>query len=84
MLGISRARQDAWAARSHARAAAAQQAGVFDAEIVPIDGVARDDRPRAAMDVARLARFAPVFAGDARPAAHGRVARSTRHPIAAP
>ena len=63
-LGISRARQDAWAARSHTRAAAAQQAGVFDAEIVPVDGVVRDDRPRAAMDVARLARFAPVFAGD--------------------
>ncbi len=67
VLGISRTRQDAWAARSHARAAAAQHAGVFDAEIVPIDGVRRDDRPRAAMDVARLARFAPVFAGDAAP-----------------
>ena len=61
-LGISRARQDAWAARSHARAAAAQDAGVFDAEIVAVDGVARDDRPRAAMDLARLARFAPAFA----------------------
>lgn len=59
--GIGRARQDAWAARSHARAAAAQAAGVFDAEIVPVDGVARDDRPRASMDVARLARFAPAF-----------------------
>ena len=65
VLGISRARQDAWAARSHARAAAAQDAGVFDAEIVAIDGVRRDDRPRAAMDLARLARFAPVFASDA-------------------
>ena len=65
VLGISRSRQDAWAARSHARAAAAQQAGVFAAEIVAIDGVLRDDRPRAAMDVARLARFAPAFAGDA-------------------
>lgn len=63
-LGISRARQDAWAARSHARAAAAQQAGAFDAEIVAIDGVLRDDRPRAAMDLARLARFAPAFASD--------------------
>lgn len=63
-LGISRARQDAWAARSHARAAAAQQAGAFDAEIVAIDGVLRDDRPRAAMDLARLARFAAAFASD--------------------
>lgn len=60
--GLSRSRQDAWAARSHARAAAAQAAGVFDAEIVPVDGVARDDRPRASMDRARLARFAPAFA----------------------
>lgn len=60
--GITRARQDAWAARSHARAAAAQAAGVFDAEIVPVDGIAHDDRPRASMDVARLARFAPAFA----------------------
>ena len=62
VLGISRARQDAWAARSHARAAAAQAAGVFDAELVAVGGVTRDDRPRAAMDLARLARFAPAFA----------------------
>jgi acetyl-CoA C-acetyltransferase len=61
LRGISRARQDAWAARSHARAAAAQASGVFDAEIVEVDGVARDDRPRATMDLARLARFAPAF-----------------------
>ena len=59
--GISRARQDAWAARSHARAAAAQASGVFEAEIVAVDGIARDDRPRATMDLARLARFAPAF-----------------------
>ena len=65
VLAISRARQDAWAARSHARAAAAQDAGVFDAEIVAIGGVRRDDRSRAAMDLARLARFVPVFASDA-------------------
>ncbi|MFD4420925.1 thiolase family protein [Agromyces sp. NPDC058484] len=62
LRGISRERQDAWAARSHSRAAAAQSAGIFDREIVGIDGVARDDRPRTAMDVARLARFAPAFA----------------------
>ena len=60
--GISRARQDAWSVRSHARAAAAQATGVFDDEIVPVGDVVRDDRPRAAMDLARLARFAPAFA----------------------
>ncbi|MFB9959825.1 thiolase family protein [Agromyces bracchium] len=59
--GITRERQDAWAARSHSRAAAARDAGRFDAEVVAIDGVARDDRPRASMDVAMLARFAPAF-----------------------
>src|SRR5829696_8061740 len=62
LRSISRARQDEWAARSHARAAAAQAAGAFDAEIVAVDDVAHDDRPRAAMDLARLARFAPAFA----------------------
>ena len=62
LRGISRARQDAWAARSHARATAAQGAGVFDHEIVAVGGVVRDDRPRAVMDLARLARFAPAFA----------------------
>ncbi|WP_353816247.1 thiolase family protein [Agromyces sp. SYSU T00266] len=62
--GVTRERQDAWAARSHARAAAAREAGGFDAEVVAIDGVARDDRPRAAMDAAMLARFAPVFDRD--------------------
>lgn len=62
LRGISRERQDAWAARSHARAAAAQSNGVFDGEIVEVGGIARDDRPRASMDVTRLARFAPAFA----------------------
>lgn len=62
--GITRARQDAWAARSHALAASARDAGVFDAEIVEVDGIVRDDRPRAGMDLARLARFAPAFSSD--------------------
>ncbi|GAA1512301.1 acetyl-CoA C-acetyltransferase [Agromyces terreus] len=60
-LGIGRARQDAWAARSHALAASAVETGVFDDEIVAVDGIVRDERPRAGMDAARLARFAPVF-----------------------
>jgi acetyl-CoA C-acetyltransferase len=62
LRGIARERQDAWAARSHARATAAQAIGRFDAELVPLDGIARDDRPRAGMDARRLARFAPAFA----------------------
>ena len=59
--GITRERQDAWAARSHALAASARDAGVFDDEIVAVDGVDRDDRPRAGLDTTRLARFAPAF-----------------------
>ena len=35
-LGISRAEQDEFAARSHQRAAAAQKNGLFDEEIVPV------------------------------------------------
>ena len=41
--GISRARQDAHAARSHARARAARDAGRFDAEVVPLAGLRHDD-----------------------------------------
>lgn len=59
--GIDRAAQDAYAARSHARAHAAQQAGAFDAEIVPVGGVVRDERVRAGLSVERLARLRPTF-----------------------
>ncbi|GAA3689924.1 thiolase family protein [Arthrobacter ginkgonis] len=40
---ISRSRQDAHAARSHARARAARDAGRFDAELVPLGGLRHDD-----------------------------------------
>lgn len=40
---ISRARQDAHAARSHARARSARDAGRFDAELVPLAGLQHDD-----------------------------------------
>ena len=59
--GISRARQDAFALRSHRRAVAAQQAGRFAAELVPVAGVDRDQRPRAGFTPERLARFPPAF-----------------------
>lgn len=59
--GVSRRCQDEYAARSHARAAATQRAGGFDAEIVPVGGVARDERPRAGLSVDRLARLRPAF-----------------------
>ncbi|MCC3332355.1 thiolase family protein [Nocardia abscessus] len=55
--GISRERQDAYAARSHTLAAAAD----FSAEIVPIGDVRRDERIRAGMTATRLARLRPSF-----------------------
>ncbi|MEV6258372.1 thiolase family protein [Nocardia sp. NPDC051911] len=58
--GISRERQDAYAARSHTLAAAAD----FTAEIVPVGGVHRDERIRAGMTAARLARLRPSFGVD--------------------
>jgi len=59
--GLTRARQDAHAARSHVRAAAARADGRFDAEIVPVDGVTHDDGRGASAAV--LARLAPLFEG---------------------
>ena len=61
-LGISREQQDAWAARSHERAAAAQDAGRFDDEIV----AGRRRRPptsrsRRDTTVEKLAALKPVF-----------------------
>ncbi|MBP2364671.1 thiolase family protein [Pseudonocardia parietis] len=62
--GITRERHDAFAARSHARAVAAQRAGRFDAEIVEVAGVTRDERPRDRFTPERLARFRPAFTPD--------------------
>ncbi|MBF6167918.1 thiolase family protein [Streptomyces gardneri] len=58
--GISRERQDAYAARSHTLAAATD----FSAEIVPIGDVRRDERIRPGMTAARLARLRPSFGAD--------------------
>ncbi|ONM46198.1 thiolase family protein [Nocardia donostiensis] len=55
--GIGRERQDAYAARSHALAAATD----FSAEIVPIGGIQRDERIRTGMTETRLARLRPSF-----------------------
>lgn len=60
-LGISRDRQDRYAARSHALTFGAQQAGGYDAEIVEVQGLSRDERPRAGLDAVRLGRLRPSF-----------------------
>ncbi len=59
--GVSRARQDAYAARSHARAAAAVAAGSFEAETLPVAGLRSDERVRPGLSVERLARLRPSF-----------------------
>lgn len=59
--GISRERQDTYAAESHRRAHEAREAGRFDAEIVEVAGVTRDERPRPGLTVERLARLRPTF-----------------------
>jgi len=65
--GIPRAEQDAYALRSHERAAAARRAGRFDDEIVPleVDGatVARDETIREDSSLEKLARLRPAFPG---------------------
>jgi acetyl-CoA C-acetyltransferase len=59
--GVSRARQDAYAARSHALAVATRDAGGFDAELVAMADLARDQRPRSGFGTDRLARLRPAF-----------------------
>jgi acetyl-CoA C-acetyltransferase len=67
---ISRAEQDEFALRSHQRAVAAQEAGRFDEEIVPVEVpdrrggstvVDRDEHPRADTSLESLARLRPVL-----------------------
>jgi acetyl-CoA acyltransferase 1 len=75
--GISRADQDAFAANSHKKAAAAQEAGLFDAEIIPVTTkyfepehpdappkditVTKDDGIRPTVSVEKLAALKPAF-----------------------
>ena len=60
-LGISREDQDAWAYRSHQRAGAAQDAGRFDDEIVPVGDVSADESVRRDTTLEKLASLKPVF-----------------------
>ena len=68
--GISREEQDAYALESHRRAIAAQQAGIFDEEIVPVPVpqrkgdpvlVDRDEGPRPDTSLEKLAKLPPAF-----------------------
>jgi acetyl-CoA C-acetyltransferase len=58
---ISRDAQDQFAATSQQRYAAAQAAGHFREEIVPVDKVAEDEHPRPDTTVATLGTLKPAF-----------------------
>jgi acetyl-CoA C-acetyltransferase len=72
-LGIGREEQDAWAVRSHERAAAAWSAGAMAEEVVPVEvpqgtgdpaSVDRDEGIRPDSSVEALARLRPAFTPD--------------------
>jgi 3-oxoadipyl-CoA thiolase len=58
---VSRERQDAFALRSQQRWAAAAEAGRFDDELVSVDGLERDEHPRADTSAEKLAALKPAF-----------------------
>ncbi|HEX5506693.1 MAG TPA: acetyl-CoA C-acetyltransferase [Thermomicrobiales bacterium] len=67
---VSREAQDRWALRSHQRAVAAMESGVFAEEIVPVEvrgrrgavtTVDRDEAPRPDTSLEQLAQLKPAF-----------------------
>jgi len=60
-LGIAREEQDRWALRSHERAVKAIDAGLFEPEIVSVDGISVDEGPRRDTSYEKLAKLKPVF-----------------------
>src|SRR4051812_37908437 len=83
-LGIARADQDAFAAASHQRAAAAQKRGAFAEEITPVEIpqrrgepllVTEDEQIRPETTVETLAKLRPAFAKD------GTITAATSSPI---
>jgi acetyl-CoA C-acetyltransferase len=71
-MGISRDEQDAFAVESHRRASAAQEAGRFDDEVVPVPvrvkretvDFTRDEHIRHEADAASMAKLPAVFKRD--------------------
>lgn len=69
---IPRDEQDAFAAESHRRAAAAQENGIFAEEIVPVtvkgrkgdERITRDEHPRPGTTVESLSALKPIVTGD--------------------
>jgi 3-oxoadipyl-CoA thiolase len=59
--GVTREEQDAFALQSHRRWAAAQEAGRFADELVPVREVDRDEHPRPDTSLEKLAALKPAF-----------------------
>lgn len=64
-FGLSREQMDAWAFRSHQRAVAAMDEGVFKDEIVPVRGsggleFSQDEHPRRGSSLEKLASLPPL------------------------
>jgi 3-oxoadipyl-CoA thiolase len=59
--GISRADQDAYALRSQQRAARANGAGRFAAELMPVETLSSDEQPRADTTAEKLAALLPLL-----------------------
>ena len=59
--GITRENQDAFALQSHRRWAAAQEAGRFADELVPVGNVDRDEHPRPDTSLEKLGALRPAF-----------------------
>lgn len=65
--GVTRLRQDTFAAESHRKAVASQAAGRFDRELVAVEAgshAPRDASPRARFTLAALQRLAPMYGED--------------------
>src|SRR4051794_11517584 len=58
---VSREDQDAFAAESQRRWAAADEAGRFDEELVPVGDAGRDEHPRPGTSAGKLAALKPAF-----------------------
>ena len=58
---VSREDQDAFALRSQRRWAAAAEAGRFADELIPVNGVDRDEQPRPDTSAEKLAGLKPAF-----------------------
>jgi 3-oxoadipyl-CoA thiolase len=61
--GVSREDQDAFALESQRRWAAADAAGRFADELIPVGDAARDEHPRPETDLEKLAALEPAFRG---------------------